>query len=549
MNGRRVSSLSRRQFLMGTGGAFGAAALGGLTLPFAGRRVDAALLPDAGTVVETTSGKIRGGLSDGIHIFRGVPYGADTGGKNRFLPPRPARRWSGIRDTLEYGDGCPQTAYDLVKPAGIAWFTPFYPQTYSEDCLRLNVWTPAVNSGGKRPVLVWLHGGGFSRGSGSGSAYEGTNIAKRGDVVSVTVNHRLNVFGYTHFGDVFGEDYDSSGNAGMLDIVQALEWVRDNIENFGGDPGNVMIFGESGGGMKVSTLLGMPAAKGLFHRAVIQSGPGLTAGDPEVATRAAKGVLEDLGLKSSDLAKLQAVSADRLLGSMPMGTRRARGRVFRPILGSALPEHPFDPAASELSAEVPIMIGTNQHERTLFSTSNEALFRLGDDELVQVVRGLVGDRAEEFIATYREIAPEATASDIYFTMGSDQWMRNGSIRLAERKHAQGAARVYMYRFDWRSPAWEGRFMAAHAFEIPFVFDNTQLNSDITGGTPESKGLGAIMSDAWIAFARSGDPNHGAMPEWPEYTPNERATMLFNVSCAVENDPGGAARELWMSMNP
>lgn len=546
MNNRLKTNLSRRQFLKGTGSIVGAAALGGLVAPFVGRSADAAFLPDAASVVETTAGKIRGGVADGIHIFRGIPYGAPTGGKNRFLAPKPGAKWSGVKDTVEYGDACPQTPYDLVKPAGIAWFTPFFAQNYSEDCLRLNVWTPAINSGGKRPVLVWLHGGGFSRGSGSGSAYEGTNVAKRGDVVTVTVNHRLNVFGYTHFADVLGDNYQSSGNAGMLDIIQALEWVRDNIENFGGDPGNVMIYGESGGGAKVSTLLGMPGAKGLFHRAVIQSGPALTVGEPETANRAAKALLEELGLKASDLAKLQAVPADKLLASMGAAAAKAGGRAFRPVLGPAIPAHPFEPAGSELSAHVPIMIGTNQHEGTLFSTSNLPMYDLSEEGLKDAARTLVGDRADEYIATYRKLAPEATPSDRYFTMSADQWMRVGSIRLAERKHAQSAAPVYMYRFDWRSPAWDGRFMAAHAFEIPFVFDNTQMNSDITGGTPEAKALGAAMSDAWIAFARSGNPNHKGLPNWPAYTPVERATMLFNNPCTVENDPGGAARKLWMS---
>lgn len=541
------NTITRRRFLQGMGYVAGAAAFGSLLMH---PRAEAAFMPDSRSVVETNSGKIRGGIVDGIHLFRGIPYGADTSGKRRFLPPAPPEKWRGVRDTLEYGPACPQNNYNLVKPAGIAWFTPFYSQTRSEDCLYLNVWTPALNDGGKRPVMVWLHGGGYAQGSGSSSSYEGTNIARRGDVVAITINHRLNTFGYTHFGELLGDEYESSGNAGMLDIVQALEWVRDNIEAFGGDPDNVMIYGESGGGAKVSTLCGMPAARGLFHRAAIQSGPSLRVAEPEGATEAAAYLLDELELKSGDVAKLQKVPTEQLLAAMNSASSRASGRAFRPVLGSAVPAHPFDPVASELSADVPILIGSNQHEVTLFLTGSEALFELDEEGMKAAVGRLrnVGDHADELIATYRKAFPEASPSELYFTMASDQRMRVGSTVLAERKYELGRASVYAYRFDWRSPAWDGRMMAAHAFEIPFVFDNTQMNSDITGGTPDSKALGARMSDAWIAFARSGNPNHPALPKWPAYDTATRSTMLFNDICKVADDPGASERELWLQVD-
>jgi len=539
--------IDRRRFLQSSGKIAGAAALaaglGGLETG----SVHAKFLPSKKATVETTSGSIRGGIADGVYIFRGVPYGASTGGDNRFLPPNAPKKWSGVRDTVEYGNGCPQSSRNLVKPAALSWFTPFWPASTSEDCLFLNVWTPALKDGGKRPVMVWLHGGGYSTGSGASSSYDGTNNVKRGDVVSITINHRLNVFGYTHLDDIMGENFKDSGNAGMLDIVLALDWVRDNIENFGGDPDNVMIFGESGGGAKVSTLLGMPGAKGLFHRAAIQSGPGIRVSEPDAATITATMLLDELGIKSGAYKKLQAVPHKQLHAAhLAIGTRasRAGGAGFRPVLGDAVPQHPFDPVGSPLSADVPVLIGTNQHETALFSVADTEVWTLDDAGLAARAQRLAGDASDELLRVYRGAFPDSDPTSVYFAMASDRGTRMRSILLAERKAQQGAAPVYMYRFDWLTHAWEGRFRAAHAFEIPFVFGNAQLNDEITGGGPDAVDLAAKMSAAWIAFARTGNPNHAAIPRWNAYTEKARNTMLFNDECQAVDDPGGNERRFW-----
>jgi para-nitrobenzyl esterase len=368
-------------------------------------------------------------------------------------------------------------------------------------------------------------------------------------VVVVTINHRLNLFGYFHLADIGGEKYAASGNAGMLDLVAGLQWVRDNIERFGGDPGNVMIFGESGGGAKVSTLLAMPQAKGLFHRAAIQSGAGLRSNTREGANALTQAMIAQLGLSASRIDELQAMPASQLLSAMrmlaPTPGGGPRGN-FAPVVDEKiLPTHPFDPTASPVSANIPILVGCNTHEQTFFALNDQAAFNLDEAALQKRVAGLVGEaKSMEVIETYKRENPGKTPSELFFLMGTDRGMRMNSIRLAERKFAQGRASVYMYLFAWRSPALGGKLGAPHTVEIPFVFDNTDIPVSMTKGGAEVKALAGRTSDAWIRFARSGDPNHKGLPKWPVYTANQRATMVFDTTSKVVKDPGPEARKLW-----
>jgi para-nitrobenzyl esterase len=503
--------------------------------------------------VEIASGKIRGAAAGGIHAFKGIPYGASTGGKNRFRPPLPVASWAGTRDALAYRGKAPQSPAQVKRRAemdGILGPLDASPET--EDCLTLNVWTPGA--GGKRPVMVWLHGGAFAYGSGNRAVTDGANLARRGDVVVVSVNHRLNICGYLHLEDIGGERFAGSGNAGSLDMIAALEWVRDNIAAFGGDPGNVTIFGESGGGGKVSALLVMPAAKGLFHRAVIQSGAAVRFTTRERANALAEAVLKQLG----GIDKLPDAPLDQLLGAI-IPASKAAGRRAYPLLdrydfgpvvdGAVVAQHPAEPSTSPLGDGIPLMIGGTSHEASLFLDDDAVWHRtLTEDQLRQRVAAVAGPDTQAALALYRELMPGASPGDrlIAALTGSNFTVR--TQLYAERRAARGGAPVYHYSLDWGSPFAGGRMGAHHAMDLPFVFDNTSVplstrgaNGKSADGAPE---LAAAMSASWAAFARAGAPDNRAIPAWPAYTVAERATMVFDTRCRVVNDPRPDARLLW-----
>ncbi len=509
-------------------------------------------------VVETPHGKVRGVITNGICTFKGIRYGMSTGGANRFMPPQKPAPWAGIVDARQYGHSAPQTN-PAAKGGGGELFPPTggeEPTTESEDCLFLNVWTPGLNSSGKRPVMVWLHGGGFLSGSGSGKLISGENLARRGDVVVLTLNHRLNAFGFSHFGDIGGPEYARSGNVGMLDIVQALEWVRDGIDRFGGDPARVMIFGESGGGQKVSMLMGCPPAKGLFHRAAIESGPGIRMLDRDKATHVSEVYLREVGLDPKRLPEIQKLPTDKLLAAFFPAMAKTGGITagkidnFSPVIDPVvLPQHPFSPTAAPYSAHVPLIMGWNRTEMTLFA--EPAAFTLDEAQMMQRVTAIHGAAAARIISTYRKKYPRLSVPDLHFRIWSDYPTMLYENRIAERRAAANQAPTYLYRFDWRSPVQGGKYHTPHTMEIPFVFDNTKVMASMTGATPQAARLAAKVSDAWIALARSGDPNaaQNALPQWKPYGLAERSTLLIDTNSHLAADPERQERELLYDLYP
>ena len=513
---------------------------GALVSPFA-RALLAQIGPSEGPMVETKSGIVRGASAGGVLAFKGIHYGASTEGAMRFMPPASPKPWTGIFDALQYGTMAPQ---NLSAATGsdirIAMGDIFGPGGVGEDCLVLNVWTAI--SDGKRPVMVWLHGGGYTGGSDGAPTYDGTNLARKRDVVVVGINHRLNVFGYLYLGELGGEKYADSGNVGMLDCVLALEWVRDNIARFGGDPNNVTIFGESGGGGKVSVLMAMPPAKGLFHKAIVESGSMLRVSTREEADAAARKFLAKLNVAADRVDDLQKVPMNDMLAALKAMAGPNSIRLGPVVDGRSLPRNPFDPDAPAQSASVPMLIGTNGTETTaLLGIADASLFSLNEADMRTKLKAYLhladDSQLDSLIVTYKRSRPNATPSDIYFAVTTDRMMRMNAITQAERKAAQHAASAYMYIFAWQSPVLGGKLRSPHGIELAFVFDNTDKTTGMNGTGADLQPLADKVSSAWAAFARTGNPNTTSLPHWPAYDAKSRATMIFNDECKVMNDPG------------
>lgn len=532
--------IDRRSFI-----GMGSLVAGALAARTSHLMADAAATP---AIVATTAGKIRGTHATGVYTFRGVPYGAATGGAARFQPPAKPKPWSDVRDATALGPRSPQllsSFHGFVPPEVEVMDRD---EMMGEDCLVLNVWTPALDRGRKLPVMVWLHGGGYTSGSGGFICYDGVELARKHEVVVVTVNHRLTAFGYLYLAGFGSERYAASSNMGNLDIIAALEWVRDNIAAFGGDPGSVTIFGQSGGGGKVSSLMAMPAARGLFKRAIVQSGAAVKGISRDAASQNAERFLARLNLEPNQLEKLQDMPLQQLLQATDTGNGPPIN--FGPVVdGHSLPADPFDPVAPALSVDVPLLIGTVETEVTFFP--GQPLDPIDDAALRARVKQLLKTNSDadvdRVIAAYRAGRPGASDTDLNLIMASDGF-RAGVLLEAERKAAQPrSAPVYQYYFTWRSPVREGRLRSFHTVEIPFVFDNVDAAKSMTGPGRDRYELATRMSSAWVAFARTGNPNHPGLPKWQPYDNSRRATMVFNNECRLVDDPHGPEQRLLWSL--
>jgi para-nitrobenzyl esterase len=513
------------------------------------------LIGDNIAVTDTTHGKVRGYILRDIYYFLGIPYGADTSGANRFMPPRKPAPWTDVYPAVWWGNSAPQNMENRYANKYASFRDCWNYDDVSEDCLRINVFTPAINDGRKRPVMFWIHGGGFTNGNGiEQDGYNGENFARFGDVVFCSLNHRLGPLGFTNLSGVGGEKFAASGNVGMMDIVAALEWVRDNISNFGGDPGNVTIMGQSGGGAKVSILTAMPLAKELFHKAVVLSGASTRAGEKEYSEKLGAYVLKEAGLTPARIGKLQempwkdyyaiATRAQQKLTdeSAPAALRMRRG--FSPFVdGAILPQHPYDPEPAATAAGIPMIICSTLNEQSP-SWTDASLESITLDGVVEKVKERAGfgagfgERAREVVDAYAKAFPGKKPVEIWSMVSSN---RQGVVTLADAKSKQ-AAPVFVSWFCWQPPLFDNRIRAFHCVDICFWYRNTDLMLSHTGGGARPRKLSGKMAGYLLQFMKTGDPNGEGLLRWPKYTSADGETMILDDVCEVKNDPDREARK-------
>lgn len=506
-------------------------------------------------IARTAAGRVAGYVQDDIFTFKGIPYGADTGGTNRFRPPQPVPAWTGVRSARAYGPVAPQDKGTGRLNDDEAFIFQWNDSVEDEDCLRLNIWTPGIADGRRRPVLVWLHGGGFAAGSGHDlPAFDGNALARRGEAVVVTLNHRLNLLGFLDLSHC-GTDYAQSGNVGMLDIVAALRWIRDNIARFGGDPSSVSVFGQSGGGAKASTLMGMPAAHGLFHRAVVMSGSFAPFATPAKARRLSDLMLAELGVTPADVGRLLAVPYLDLRRASETVLARVNPRPggfldvrhlgdalgFAPVIdGRTVRPSPARADLPDLSINVPMMIGSTLNE-FVTGINHPEYEMMREEDLVARVEAFVPGRARTVIAAFRRRTPHASPFELWSRIASAP-IRQSAVDQAQAKARYSRAPAYLYWFVWQTPVLDGRPRAFHCLDIPFMFANTDRCASMTGGGTSAAQLSGHMTDALLAFARTGNPAHPGLPAWAAVTPYDAPTMIFDDQPRCERDLDGPERE-------